>query len=349
MCLSAPGKADSDYVMPSAAWNEQRTLQRIAIGSCARPENDQTIYDQILSTSPQAFLFIGDNIYAPRKLSDNLSELEVEYQKLAESEPFRRLREKVPMLVTWDDHDFGPNDGGGDWPLKETSQKIFNQAWDVKDERLTREGVYYSRISGKPGQQIQFIMLDTRYFRSPLKRNPRGSAFRYAQIHEPETTMLGESQWQWLEQELKKKADIRLLVSSIQVIADGHGWEAWRTMPAERQRLYDLIRDTKANGVVLVSGDRHSAAIYRQTDQVAYPLWELTASSLNIPLSSFVKNIETEPGPFRQGEPYYDENYGIIDVDWQSGEIFLQIHDQQGRVVRASSLNIKALKVSNRF
>ena len=37
--------------------------------------------------------------------------------------------------------------------------------------------------------------------------------------------MLGEEQWRWLGNLLREPADLRLLASSIQVVADGHGWE----------------------------------------------------------------------------------------------------------------------------
>ena len=94
---------------------------------------------------------------------------------------------------------------------------------------------------------------------------------------------------------------------------------------------------------MLISGDRHSAAIYRETEKVPYPLWEVTSSSLNLPLSSFVKNIKTESDPNRIGEPYYDANFGIIDIDWQARRLLLQVRDDQGRTVLASSVLIDDL------
>jgi hypothetical protein len=66
----------------------------------------------------------------------------------------------------------------------------------------------------------RFILLDTRFFRSPLKRGlptltcPR---VRYLPNDDPEAALLGEEQWTWLEQQLKQPAQLRVLASSIQV------------------------------------------------------------------------------------------------------------------------------------
>jgi alkaline phosphatase D len=105
---------------------------------------------------------------------------------------------------------------------------------------------------------VQVILLDTRFFRSPLKptdqRNAPGRE-RYLPDEDPTKTMLGEAQWAWLADRLREPAEVRLIVSSVQVLAEGHGWERWGNFPRERQRLYDLIRDTGARGVVYLSGD----------------------------------------------------------------------------------------------
>jgi alkaline phosphatase D len=188
-------------------------------------------------------------------------------------------------------------------------------------------------VFGPEGQRVQIILLDTRYFRSDLTPTPQRGAEgmeRYIPSEDPEQTMLGAAQWAWLEEQLREPADVRLLVSSIQVHADGHGWEAWRTMPLERERLYGLIEETGANGVVIVSGDRHSSGLYVRDDVAGYPLYEITSSSLNM---SF-RDENNEPGPHRIGDMYAPVNYGVIALDWEAGALALQIKDEAGAVVR---------------
>ena len=156
--------------------------------------------------------------------------------------------------------------------------------------------------------------------------------------------MLGSEQWDWLKEQLSQPANLRLIVSSIQIIADGHGWESWRVLPKERQKLYQLIAETQSNGVLFLSGDRHSAAIYEETKNLPYAITEITSSSLNDPLSGFVKNIKDEPGPNRIGVPFYESNYGVLQVDWDNQTIRLSVNDIASKTVRTKSINFEELR-----
>ncbi|MEL6181267.1 MAG: alkaline phosphatase D family protein, partial [Myxococcota bacterium] len=151
---------------------------------------------------------------------------------------------------------------------------------------------------------------------------------------------LGEAQWEWLEDELRKPADVRLLVSTVQVIADGHGWERWGLLPRERKRLYDTIARTQAAGVVLLSGDRHQGALYSYTPEGGYPLYELTSSSLNLSFGG-----ADEAGPHRIGAMFAPENYGLIEFDWETRTIALRLHDLKGAKVIEQMIALKTLAV----
>ncbi len=333
--------------MTSAPLVSTDPLERIAFGSCAHPRRDTSVFGTIAEQQPDLFLYIGDNVYADDEKDDpELASLKLAYEMLAGSEHFARLRKKTPLLVSWDDHDYGLNDAGGDWPHKHTSQALFVDVWGVAadDERRSREGIYHSRMIGPEGKRVQVILLDTRFFRSPLKMGESGQAYGpYQPDSADRKTLLGEGQWRWLAEELARPAELRIIASSIQVIAEGHNWEAWNLFPQERQRLYDLIDKRGANGVVFVSGDRHMAGIYQASDTGPYPLWEITSSSLNLPLSSFVSDIKIEPGPHRVGAPYYEANFGMIELDWNARRVILQVRDDQNRTVRATSISLHAL------
>ena len=325
--------------MPSAKLDDDRTLSRIVFASCAQQNEDQSIWDRIAGENPDLVLYIGDNVYGDVRSNDKaLPELKAAYMRLADSEPFSRVRAAAPVLTTWDDHDMGLNDAGGDYPLKEQSEKLFEYVWNIDrdDARANRPGVYGSWIVGEKGERVQIVMLDTRYFRSALKPtdklNEKGKE-RYLPDPDPAKTMLGEAQWAWLAEELKKPADLRLLVSSVQVLSEGHGWEAWRLLPAERDRLYALIRDSGARNLIVLSGDRHSAALYRKAIGQNRTLFEATSSSLNLPASKWrAESGETyiEVDPNRLGTMYYDANYGRIDIDWKAKSAAVSIRGADG-------------------
>ena len=334
--------------MPSAPLDLSAPLTRIAFGSCLNETEDQSIWRTLAAEKPDLFLFTGDNVYGdayrsdPRWTDPMMPKMVSSYNKLAQSADFAAFRAQTPLMATWDDHDYGGNDAGAYYPFKRRAETMFLDAWNVPagDARRARDGVYSSTTVGPDGQRVQIILLDTRYFRTDLqatdKRNAPGKE-RYVPMENANGTMLGEAQWAWLEDELRKPADLRLLVSSIQVHADGHGWEAWATMPAEREKLYRVIRDTGAEGVVLISGDRHAGSIYRRDDVADYPLYEVTASSLNLPASKWrAQSGETrvEDGPHRLHTMQFDVNYGLIDVDWASRSAELQVVSPGGETFR---------------
>ena len=212
---------------------------------------------------------------------------------------------------------------------------------EAEDPRRARPGVYHAETFGPPGERIQIILLDTRSFRSPLRpTDERGALGKEAYLPDPDPakTMLGEAQWSWLALQLRKPAELRLLVSSVQVVAEQHGFERWGNLPIERQRLLDLLPETDSRGVVLVSGDRHIGALYRLSEGVPYPLYEITSSGLNM---AYARNRDI--GPLRRGEVYGQDNFGTIDVDWQTGEVTLAVRDMKGEDVRSATIAIVAL------
>lgn len=346
----APYYAQLDYVAPVAPEGPalpgmDEAVTSIAFGSCNTAQREIPILATIAGESHDLFMYVGDNVYGDaRAYNADLPELRENYAALAARPEFRLLRSAVPMLATWDDHDYGMNDMGRDFPFKGFAEQLFLDFWGASedDPRRQREGIYDAQIFGPEGQRVQVIMLDTRYFRSDLTRTDEYGAEgreRYIPSDNPDQDMLGSAQWAWLADQLAEPADLRLIVSSIQVLADGHGWEAWRTMPLERDRLFRLINESGAQGVVFVSGDRHSAGLYRRDDVASYPLYEITSSALNMASS----RENTEPGPNRLGQMYSAENYGVIGIDWEQDQLSLEIRDMDGDAVRQESISLSAI------
>ena len=326
----------------SLAAQNRPPLSRIAFGSCADQAKPQPIWDAILAYRPELFIFAGDNVYGDFNTPD-AANLKRAYEMAEGIAGYNRLRDNISHLAVWDDHDYGINDGGGDFPHKAIAKELFLNFWKVPagDIRRTREGIYDSRIIGPPGMRVQVILLDLRWFRSPLKVTDRRGApgkERYLPDPDPAKTMLGPAQWTWLAGELRQPAELRLIVSSTQVLAEGHGWERWGNMPLERQKLIDTIRDSGAKGVVLLSGDRHVGALYREAPAGLYPLYELTSSGLNM-----VYWAAKEPGPNRVGALYAAANFGVVDIDWWEHKVVLALRDEGGNTRRSVILSFDEL------
>lgn len=333
--------------VPLGAQAQPRPVTRIAFGSCADQTRPQPIWDAVLAYRPDLFLFLGDNVYADYATgaAADVQSLRAAYAATEKVEGYARLRRSVPHLAVWDDHDYGQNDGGVGYALKGESKSIFLDFWQAPadDPRRTRDGIYDARLFGQSGQKLQVIMLDARWFKSPWRptdqRNAPGRE-RYVRDDDTTKTILGEAQWAWLAEQLRQPADVRVIASGIQIVADGHGWECWGHFPHERQKLYDAIREARANGVVLISGDRHLGALYRQEDDPPYALHEATSSGLN----KFYPNPREE-GPNRLGGVYGLPNFGTIDIDWWEERVTLAIRDEAGQTVRQVPVPLEDLRV----
>lgn len=338
-------------VQPKEAWlplAQSTRLTRIAFGSCLDQAKPQPIWSAVRKVAPQLFLMIGDNVYGDIKSPDG-RELIDAYARQAAHPELAEARRAMPFLATWDDHDYGANDAGAGYANQNLAADIFRAFWQRPEQRQPDGGIYDSRIVGPPGAQVQIILLDTRSFRSNLL--PRDTTFAHWGKYQPDATpgktVLGDRQWDWLERELSRPANVRLIVSSIQVLAEGHGFERWGNLPAERARLLALISRTGAGGVVLLSGDRHSGARYEQVidraDGRRQLVAELTSSSLNRP---YGPSKDTRLAPL-VSDIYHPENFGTVDIDWQGRTVSLALRARDGEPVSTRTIAFADLAISN--
>lgn len=341
---SAPGAAPLAEAQVAPA-----VLRRISVGSCADQTEPQPVWDAVLADAPGLHLFGGDNVYASEQ-PWRAEALRAAYAQAAAVPGFARLRATLPHLAIWDDHDYGLNDGGADFPHRAASKAEFLRFWQVPagDERQAREGLYHARRFGPPGRCVQVIVLDTRWFRSawqPTDQRDAPGKQRYVPSNDVQRSLLGPAQWAWLAGQLALPADVRLVVSGIQVLAEGHGFEHWGLFPHEQQRLLELIGRSRANGVLLLSGDRHIGAVYRRgrgSPSPPYPITELTSSGLT---HAWAK--ASEPGPNRLGDLVRVNHYALIDIDWDSRSLGLTHKDVHGQVLQRHGLRLDELQAAS--
>ncbi len=326
---------------------------RIAFGSCAKETKKQPILKTIVDRKPDLFIYLGDNVYGDTK---DIQVLADKYSKLGNKATFQTLAKNVPLLSVWDDHDYGWNDAGKEYVLKEASKELFMDFWQVPQASPRRKhaGIYGSHSFSDGKHNLQVILLDTRTFRDPLKQNTRADLQRkgdqapqwknqYQPDDSPDKTLLGVQQWEWLETVLAEPADLRIICSSIQFGHEYNGWESWNNLPKEQKRMVELIKKTKANGVVFISGDVHWGEINRR-DFGTYPLFDVTASGLT------EQWYNVEPSKFRVGEAVRENHFGMIQVDWtkKNPYVVMQVVDGEGVVRVANSVPLKSLRFDSK-
>ena len=296
---------------------------KIGLGSCLDQDYPQPIWQSIKKEDLNYFIFLGDNVYGDTRYG-SLRKMKSAYDKQKKVLP--DFLNDISIFSIWDDHDFGINDGGADYRFKRRAQELYLDFWEITkdDDRSNREGIYFSKNEIFFDKKFKFIFFDTRFFRSKLK----GKKSNYIENIEPDATILGNSQWTWLENELKSDFDFLFVFSSIQIIAKDHRFEKWSNFPNERAKLFELLEQFN-DKTILFSGDRHRAGIYRKNGII-----EVTSSSMNKPGSSF-----NETDSYLIGKTYPQENYGVIEI--LENTIHIKIKDIKGNTLNAIEKSYK--------
>lgn len=293
----------------------------IAFGSCNKQNVENKLWAEVVKHEPDLWIWGGDNVYAD---TDDMVKLKADYDKLLANDGYKLLQESTKITGTWDDHDYGLNDGGEEFHAKQDSQQLFLDFLNVSknDERRNREGVYSSQIVNSSKGKIKVIVLDTRYFRSALV-DSKVLQHRYEPSVYGEGTMLGEAQWNWLENELKSSdADFNLIVSSVQVLSAEHGFETWGNFPHEVDKLKNLIKNSAAKGVIVLSGDRHISEFSKtKIEGVDYPLIDFTSSGLTHVYSSF----SSEPNKYRVLEVVPKLSFGVLKFNFETKTVLMEM------------------------
>lgn len=289
---------------------KQQHSSRIAFGSCNNAYAPNELWDDVLLVQPEAWIWGGDIVYAD---SDDFETIEKHYHRQLENREYKRLTESAKILGTWDDHDYGMNDGGVAFSAKTKSQEAFLNFLKVgqSDSRRDQEGVYYSEQIQTEGHIVEVILLDTRYFRSDLTQGTEGR--RYDPNYDETATMLGDAQWNWLSDQLTTStADLIFLVSSIQVLSAEHGYEKWQNLPHERERLISLLNQVD-QPVMVLSGDRHISewSVLKTEDK---EIIDFTSSGL----THSYENFSGESNALREGKVISVPSYGLLDIDWKN-------------------------------
>ncbi|GAA4274545.1 alkaline phosphatase D family protein [Aquimarina gracilis] len=295
----------------------------IAFGSCNKQNEPQPLWKEILKHDPNLFVWGGDNIYADSK--GDTGNIKEGYAKQNTNAYYQKIKQSMPIMATWDDHDYGKNDAGVEWKLKEESQKLFLDFFEVPTDspRRYREGIYTSEIFEIEKGSIKVIVLDTRYFRSPLRRNEVEGGKRYLPYENQEGTLLGESQWKWLESELANNfSDFLIIVSSIQFLSSEHGFECWGNFPHEVDRLKRILVDKAVRNVIILSGDRHiSEFSLTKIKGLKYPLIDFTSSGLTHAYTGY----KGESNRFRVGNVVSIPSFGLLKFNFDDYTVSMQM------------------------
>ncbi len=286
---------------------------RIAFGSCNNQNEAQPLWPSVLQSDPDLWLWLGDNIYADTK---DTAQMRLMYQKQLQNPGYSKLLKKVPVTGIWDDHDFGYDNAGKESAMKVYSQQLFLDFMGVPESNAVRkqEGIYRTYTLGSGDKKVKILLLDVRYFRDNLK-TVQGL---YLRNHKGD--VLGQAQWQWLENELTNSdAQVHIIASGLQVLPTGMVYTNWSAFPEARKRLLTLLEKTKPAIPVLLSGDRHVGELSKiELKGYASPIYELTSSGM-----THFRQPKKAGNIFRVGDQIGALNFGLLDIEWEKDKTIL--------------------------
>lgn len=314
-------------------WRSDPPNFKVALGSCFyvneeqydRPGKpyggDYPIVTNILQKKPDLMLWLGDNVYL--READYGSKLGIikRYEHMRALPELQSLLGSVHHYALWDDHDYGPNDSDRGYGLKHESRNVFMQFWgNPSYGNGKQEGVYTTFQWG----DVQFFLLDNRFFRSPNRRVTG------------DRTILGEEQKQWLIDNLaSSNATFKVIAMGGQFLNPLERFENYANYKAEQQEIIELLGKESITGVFFLSGDRHYSEM-SELQPIAsgpgYPLLDFTVSPLTS--GAFSSRTEQDNNPLSlPGSAIYERNFGMLEFSGISNDrsVTFILYDKTGK------------------
>lgn len=284
-----------------------RDLKRIAFGSCNNENDSQPLWKDITAQNPDLWIWGGDAIYADWGKSEAVEDA---YKKQNSRTDYAAMKRKIPIIGTWDDHDYAFDNAGGDLTFKHKSQDLHLDFMEVPEDspRRFQDGIYTSYNFGRGHQKIKIIILDNRYFKGL----------------ESDAPILGSEQWEWLENEFEtSEASLHFIVSGLSVFSPTIPYtEEWWHYPVEVNRMRDLLKRYNVKAPVFLTGDKHFSSIFKYWGQLEFMSSGMTHTA---PRRTWWYLARKYP------LVYFGLSYGLVDIEWEGSTPKLKMVIRDGK------------------
>jgi alkaline phosphatase D len=255
---------------------------------------DSSIFESMAKEKAAFMLWLGDAWYT--RDVDYYSEWGLWYRASHDRALpiLQNFWKSMPQFAMWDDHDYGPNDIGKNYILKEASRKVFNSYFCNPSAGENGQGTYTMTTWG----DADIFLTDDRWWRSAdrTKDSVNGKP-------NPNKRMLGEQQMEWLKNSLLySSATFKIIAVGSQVLNPASPYDKLADFPVEYEELMNFIKEYKINGVLFLTGDRHHTEIIRVERPGTEALYDITVS----PLTS---------GTHTFGGPEKNNPYRVLGID----------------------------------
>jgi len=319
-------------------WRTDPIDFRFSTGSCAyinqaehdRPGEpyggDYEIFEAIYRSQPDFMLWLGDNTYLREPDWNTRTGILNRYTHT------RSIKELQPLLATthhyaiWDDHDYGPNNSDRSWWNKNQTLEAFEMFWANPSYGV---GDIKGAITQFQWSDVDFILLDNRWYRSPEK------------LIDTNKTILGSAQLQWLKDALlSSQSTFKVVALGGQFLNPTRVFENYinNGFEYERQEIIDFIYKHDLKNVVFLTGDRHHTELCVLEEDAKPRILDLTISALTSGPST-----KRDSDNYLQVEGTFTKkrNYGILSFSGKTGNRIMNIstHDKDGNQIWKKSFD----------
>lgn len=298
---------------------------------------DSTIFETMANTPAAFHIWLGDNWYAREVDYSSAWGLNYRASRDRSLPILQKFMASMPHYAIWDDHDFGPNDAGKSFLLKEESRTIFNNYWLNPTSGENGQGIYSQFSYG----DADFFLTDDRFFRSeeamPDSVNGQPDATK---------TYFGRQQMEWLKNALMySKATFKIIATGSQVLNPLNDYECMKKYSAEYHELISFLAENKIKGVLFFTGDRHHSEVVKMERTGLYPLYDITTSPYT---SGVAKPRGAEANnPFRvAGTLVEEQNFAQVSINGGKGNRTLKVKFTgiKGNVLAEWTVNEKEIQ-----
>jgi alkaline phosphatase D len=297
---------------------------------------DSSIFESMAREKSAFMLWLGDNWYT--REVDYYSEWGLWYRAQHDrAQPIlQNFLKSMPHISTWDDHDYGPNDVGKSYILKDVSRNIFMKYFCNPSYGENGQGIYTMTSWG----DADIFVTDDRWFRSAdwMKDSIDGKP-------NPEKRMLGVQQMEWLKNSLLfSTATFKIIVTGGQVLNPLSPFEKWEKFPIEYYELMNFLKENKINGVLFLTGDRHHSEIIKTERPGTYALYDVTVSPLTSGTTTF--DGPEKNNPYRVFGLEGKQNYAKFSFSGETGKrkLTIDFFGVKGNTLGQWSINETDLK-----
>lgn len=270
------------------------------------------VYDHIRSRDPLFFIHSGDLFYHDIT-TDDVTLYQRAFRNTLGQGRQAGLYRNVPIVYTWDDHDYADNESNAASPSRPAARTTYQQyvphhALEAGDPEDTP--IYQTFVAGR----VRFIILDN-----------RSEASDQSMADGPLKTRLGATQLAWLEDVIETANESLLVICcGVPWIGDASDNDTWGDYATERNIISDMLEDNaKTRRTIIIAADMHAVCMDDGTNS-QYSTSGTGPGPVVLQFAALDRTGSSKGGPYSSGAPSEGANrYGIVTISDNGTDIYV--------------------------